>query len=155
MDLIFCLSHILTEFRPLFNRQNFALFCTLILGLITHRRQATLTEIYQAVRPKSGYWSLVKFLSRGTWDADAVAQRLIQLLHGRFDKWGYVYDETQAIKTGTQQCGLHFFRNHGNVDGVFQRPRHRTICRNVYRWHSSIRKLSAVTATLRLLWLSR
>ena len=52
MHLIFCLNHVLTEFRPLFNRQNFALFCTFILGLITHRRQASLTEIYQAVRPK-------------------------------------------------------------------------------------------------------
>ena len=112
MPLIFCLSHILTEFGPLFNRQNFALFCTFILGLITHRRQATLTEIYQAVRPTSGYGSLVKFLSRGKWDADAVAKRLIQLLQGRFDNWVYVYDETQAIKTGTKQFGLHFFRNH-------------------------------------------
>ena len=112
MPLIFCLSNILTEFRPLFNRQNFDLFCTFILGLITHRRQGTLTEIYQAVRPKSGYGSLVKFLSRGKWDADAVAQRLIQLLQDRFDKWVYVYDETHAIKTGTKQFGLHFFRNH-------------------------------------------
>ena len=112
MDLIFCLSHILTEFGPLFNRQNFALFCTFILGLITHRRQATLTEIYQAVRPKSGYGSLVKFLSRGKWDADAVAKRLIQLLQNRFGNGVYVYDETQAIKTGTKQFGLHFFRNH-------------------------------------------
>ena len=112
MSLIFCLSAILTEFRPLFNQQNYALFCTFILGLITHRRQATLTEIYQAVRPKNGYGSLVKFLSRGKWDADAVAKRLIQLLQGRFDNWVYVYDETHAIKTGNKQVGLHFFRNH-------------------------------------------
>ncbi len=28
MHLIFCLSHILTDFRPLFNRQSFDLFCT-------------------------------------------------------------------------------------------------------------------------------
>ena len=112
MHLIFCLSHILTEFRPLFKRQNFALFCTLIVGLITHRYCATLTGIYQTVRPKSGYGSLVKFLSRGKWDADAVAKRLIQLLQNRFGNWVYVYDETHAIKTGTKQFGLHFFRNH-------------------------------------------
>ena len=49
---------------------------------------------------------------QGKWDADAVAKRLIQLLQGRFDKWVYVYDETQAIKTGNKQFGLHFFRNH-------------------------------------------
>ena len=112
MHLIFCLTHILTDFRPLFNRQNFALFCTFMVGLMTHRHRATVTGIYQAVRPKTGYNSLVKFLSRGKWDADEVAQHLIQLLQHRFDKWVYVYDETHAIKTGAKQFGLHFFRNH-------------------------------------------
>ena len=112
MHLIFCLVDILTQFRSLFNRQNFALFCTFIVGLITHRHRATLTGIYQAVRPKVGYGSLVKFLSRGKWDNDAVAQRLIKLLQQRFDNWVYVYDETRAIKTGEKQFGLHFFRNH-------------------------------------------
>ena len=61
---------------------------------------------------KVGYGSLVKFLSRGKWDSDAVAQRLIKLLQQRFDNYVYVYDETRAIKTGEKQFGLHFFRNH-------------------------------------------
>ena len=112
MHLIFCLTDILTQFRPLFNRQNFTLFCTFIVGLITHRRHATVTGIYQAARPKTSYGSLVKFLSRGKWDADGVAKHLIELLQSWFDNWVYVYDETQAIKTGTKQFGLHFFRNH-------------------------------------------
>ena len=102
------LSSIIQQCR----RQNFNLFCTFIVGLITYRHRATVTGIYQAVRPKVGYNSLVKFLSRGKWDADAVAQHLIKLLHHRFDNWVYVYDETQAIKTGNKQFGLHFFRNH-------------------------------------------
>ena len=112
MHLIFCLTHILTQFRPLFNRQNFNLFCTFIVGLITYRHRATVTGVYQAVRPQTGYNALVKFLSRGKWDADAVAHHLIKLLQHRFDNWVYVYDETQAIKTGNKQFGLHFFRNH-------------------------------------------
>jgi hypothetical protein len=112
MHLIFCLASILTDFRPLFNRQNFSLFCTFIVGFITAPRSGTLTEIYQAVHPQTGYHSLVKFLSRGKWDADAVANHLIKLLQGCFDNWVYVYDETQAIKTGHKQFGLHFFRNH-------------------------------------------
>lgn len=112
MHLIFCLTHILTEFRPLFNSQNFDLFSTFVVGVITHRHRATLTGIYQAVRPKTGYHSLVKFLSRGKWDADAVAQHLLRLLQQQFDNWVYVYDETHAIKTGGKQYGLHFFRNH-------------------------------------------
>ena len=106
MCLIFCLSDILTQFRPLFNRQNFTLFCTFIVGLITHRHRATVTGVYQAIRPKSGYNSLVKFLSRGKWDADAVAQHLIKLLQQQFDNYVYVYDETRAIKTGEKQFGL-------------------------------------------------
>ena len=36
----------------------------------------------------------------------------MKLLQGCFDNWVYVYDETQAIKTGDKQFGLHFFRNH-------------------------------------------
>ena len=56
MPLIFCLVDILTQFRPLFNRQNFALFCTFIL--IT---QSCDTGIYQAVRPKVGYIGEVPF----------------------------------------------------------------------------------------------
>lgn len=112
MHLISCLAHILTEFRPLFNRQSFDLFCTFILGLIAQRYGATITGIYQAVRPKTGYNSLVKFLSRSPWDADKVAQHLIQLLQDRFDKGVYVYDETPAIQTGAKQFGLHFFRNY-------------------------------------------
>ena len=74
MCLIFCLSVILTEFRPLFKYQNFHLFSVFVVGLINQREGATLTGIYQAVDPKTGYYSLVKFLSRGKWDADAVAK---------------------------------------------------------------------------------
>ena len=112
MSLIFCLAGILTDFRPLFNRQNFALFCTFIIGFITYRHRATVTGIYQAVGPTTGYDSLVKFLSRGKWDADAIAHHLIKRLQGMFDNWVYVYDETHAIKTGHKQFGRHLFRNH-------------------------------------------
>lgn len=112
MYLIFCLSVILTDFSPLFKYQNFHLFCVFVVGFIKQREGATLTGIYQAVRPKTGYHSLVKFLSRGKWDADAVAHHLLKLLQGCFDNWVYVYDETRALKTGETQFGLHFFRNH-------------------------------------------
>ena len=111
MCLLFCLSAILTDFRPLFNRQNFHLFCIFVIGLIQQREGATLTGIYQAVGPKTGYHSLVKFLSRGKWDADRVARHLLKLLQGCFGNWVYVYDETHAIKTGSRQF-VHLFKNH-------------------------------------------
>ena len=112
MDLLFCLNSILTDFRPLFNHQNFALFCAFIKGFVLCPARKTVTGIYTASHPKVRYWSLVKFLSRGKWDTLAVAMRLLSLLQAAFPNWAYVYDETKAIKTGKSQVGLHFFRNY-------------------------------------------
>ena len=111
MDLLFCLDRILTDFRDLFNTQNFALFRAFIIGLIVNNSRGTVTQIYQASPRSKRYWSFVKFLSRGKWDADAVAIRLIKWIVNHFPNWVYVYDDTQAIKTGKTQWGVHFFRN--------------------------------------------
>jgi hypothetical protein len=55
---------------------------------------------------------MVKFLSRGKWDADFLAQKLLCLIQKYYENWVYIYDETHAIKTGKAQFGLHFFRNY-------------------------------------------
>jgi len=112
MDIFSTLNAVLGLFRPLFNSQGYALFCAFILGFIFNPGRKTVTGVYQASGSKKRYWSFVKFLSRGKWDADIVAQQLIKLLQGVFKKWAYVYDETHATKTGKSQFGLHFFRNH-------------------------------------------
>ena len=111
MDLLFCLEAILSDFRHLFNQQNFALFKTLIFGFIANTHGGTLTRLYQSSFSRTRYWSFAKFLSRGKWDADAVAAHLIRRIQQVFTHWVYVYDETQALKTGKAQYGLHFFRN--------------------------------------------
>ena len=111
MDLLFCLEDILSDFRPLFNQQNFALFQAFIFGFIANRGKGTLTDLYQSSASKTKYWSFPKFLSRGQWNADAVAALLIRRIQRAFPSWVYVYDETKAIKTGVSQWGLHFFRN--------------------------------------------
>ena len=111
MDLLFCLDKILTDFRHLFNTQNYALFRAFIIGLIVNHNRGTVTTIYQASRCSKRYWSFVKFLSRGKWDADAVAIQLIKWIVSHFPNWVYVYDDTKAIKTGKTQWGLHFFPN--------------------------------------------
>ena len=112
MYLLFCLERILTDFRHLFNQQNFSLFQALIFGFIGNPTGAgTLTSLYQSSRSERRYWSFVKFLSRGKWDADAVARCLIKRLQQQFEAWVYVYDTTKALKTGKSQWGLHFFRN--------------------------------------------
>lgn len=112
MDFFFHLTEILLYFRPLFNSQNFALFCAFIYGFLFYPGRKTVTGLYIGSQPKSCYWSLIKFLSRGKWDADVVAKRLLELLQTVFKHWVYVYDETHAQKTGKAQFGLHFFRNH-------------------------------------------
>ena len=53
MSLIFYLAHILTDFHPLFNRHNFALFCTFIVGLMTHRHRATVSHHIQQTLDKT------------------------------------------------------------------------------------------------------
>ena len=111
MDLLFCLGDILSDFRHLFNQQNFALFQAFIFGFIANRGNGTLTELYQSTTSETKYWSFPKFLSRGQWNADAVAARLIRRIQCDFTDWVYVYDETKALKTGKSQWGLHFFRN--------------------------------------------
>ena len=111
MDLLLCLRDILSDFQHLFNQQNFALFQSFIFGFIANRGNGTLTELYQCSGSETRYWSFPKFLSRGEWNADAVAAVLIRHLQRLFSLWVYVYDETKALKTGKSQWGLHFFRN--------------------------------------------
>ena len=111
MDLLLCLEKIISDFRPLFNQQNFMLFQAFIFGFIANGGGGTLTSLYQSSFSKTRYWSFTKFLSRGKWDADAVAALLMKLLQHAHTIWVYVYDETKAIKTGKSQWGLHFFRN--------------------------------------------
>ena len=111
MNLLFYLEDILSDFRHLFNQQNFALFQAFILGFIANRGRGTLTELYQCSGSETKYWSFPKFLSRGKWNADAVAVLLIRRVQHLFRDWVYVYDETKALKTGKAQWQLHFFRN--------------------------------------------
>ena len=112
MDLLFCLGDILSDFRHLFNQQNFALFQAFIFGFIANNGRATLTELYQSSASETKYWSFPKFLSRGQWDAEvSVAALLIRRIQRDFTDSVYVYDEKKALKTGKSQWGLHFFRN--------------------------------------------
>ena len=111
MDLLLHLERIISDFRHLFNQQNFALFQAFLFGFMTHPHGGTLTALYQSSSSQTRYWSFPKFLSRGKWNPDAVAMCLIKRIHQVFCDWVYVYDQTHAEKTGTSQCGLHFFRN--------------------------------------------
>ena len=109
MNLLLYLESIVSDFRHLFNQQNFVLFQAFILGFIANRGRGTLTSLYQSCTSETKYWSFPKFLSRGQWDADAVAALLIRRIQHLFQEWVYVYDETKALKTGNSQWGLHFF----------------------------------------------
>lgn len=61
MDLLLCLEHILSDFRFLFNKQNFALFQAFIFGFIANRGNGTLTSLYQSSFSQTRYWSLQSF----------------------------------------------------------------------------------------------
>jgi hypothetical protein len=112
MNIISSINDILAFFQPLFNYQGYILFCSFILGILCYPKRKTISGIYQACPSKSRYWSMVKFLSRGKWDADLLAQKLGHLIQKYYENWVYIYDETHTIKTGKAQFGLHFFRNY-------------------------------------------
>ena len=65
MDLLLCLYKSLSDFRPLFNQQNFALLQAFIFGFIANGGNGTLTSLYQSSCSQTRYWSFAKFLSRG------------------------------------------------------------------------------------------
>lgn len=111
MPLLLHLESIVSDFRHLFNQQNFALFQALIVGFMTQTHGGPLTHLYQSSGSQRRYWSFPKFLSRGKWDADAVGACLIKRIQEVFPNAVYVYDQTHAQKTGDAQYGLHFFRN--------------------------------------------
>ena len=56
------------------------LFQAFIIGFITNGGGGTLTSLYQSGCSQTRYWSFTKFLSRGKWDADAVAALMMKLL---------------------------------------------------------------------------
>ena len=80
MNILFCLGDILSDFRHLFNQQNFALFQAFIFGFIANRGNGTLTELYQSSASETKYWSFPKFLSQGKWSADAVSALRLRCL---------------------------------------------------------------------------
>ena len=55
MDLLFYLESILSDFRHLFNQQNFALFEAFIFGFIAKSGRGTLMELYQCSGSKTKY----------------------------------------------------------------------------------------------------
>ena len=54
MDLLFCLRDILSDFRHLFNQQNFTVFQAFIFGFIANKGTGTLTDLYQSSGRKRG-----------------------------------------------------------------------------------------------------
>ena len=103
MDLLLHLERIVSDFRHLFNQQNFVLFQAFIIGFMTQTHSSTLTDLYQSSGSGTRYGSFPKFLSRGKWNADALAVVLIKRIQGLFEQWVYVYDTTHVLKTGKTQ----------------------------------------------------
>ena len=105
MNLLFCLEDILSYFRPLFNQQNFAFFQTMIRGFIANTHGGTLTRLYQSSFAKTKYWFRTKFLSRGEWDVDAVAARLVE--KGSVTKLIFSLSETTEKRLSVEDVCKH------------------------------------------------
>ena len=86
------------------------LFQAFIIGFITNGGGGTLTSLYQSGCSQTRYWSFTKFLSRGKWDADAVAALMMKLLQQAKEIWVYVYDE--------MRCSIKYRRYRRYENGV-------------------------------------
>ena len=103
---------IIYTFREVFGRAHLMHFSAYIWGSLLCTGRHTISNVYLAGAPSSSYWALVKFISRARWEPLAVSRHLVGLILLYVPQWVYVYDHTHAIKTGTKQARLHFFRNH-------------------------------------------
>ena len=117
METFVLLEAVLYRFRDLLGSQNFALFCAYVWGVITCRGPHTVSEIYQASGCETQYWSLIKFLSRGKWDWQAVCGRLIWVIlsylpvrctQTGLPQWVYIYDHTHASRRGRSSLDYTF-----------------------------------------------
>ena len=109
MHLLLHLESIVSDFRLMFNSQNFVLFQVFLFGFMAQPPQGSLTDLYQSSGAQTRYWSFPKFLSRAKWNADAVAVVLIRRIQGLFEQWVYVHDATQVPKDGKNPMGFSFF----------------------------------------------
>jgi hypothetical protein len=71
----------LYKFKPLFRcaqARHFWVFCWLLIALILDRGQGTLTSLCHYLPPKLKYWTLMRMVRSGQWDADILVTRMAQ-----------------------------------------------------------------------------
>ena len=94
MNLLFCLESILSDFRFMFNSQNFALFQAFIYGFITHTSEGTLTQLSTPAGRCPYHYLCCKFLHthsgrfHGNAENALVSPSLTQHLFGK--QWLYL-----------------------------------------------------------------
>lgn len=145
MDWGALLNATIYQFRDLFGSQNFAHFSAYLWGLILCEGRSTVTNLYLAGRAHGSYWALLKFLGRGRWQEQALVETLLKILFGYVPDRVYVYDHTHAIKTGKQQYGLHFFRNH--------RYRKRNTNQSKFHWGHEFAAIGLLALSAGACWL--
>jgi hypothetical protein len=73
--------NVLYKFKPLFRcaqARHFWVFCWLLIALILDSGQGTLTSLCHSLPPKLKYWTLMRMVRSGQWDADILVTRMAQ-----------------------------------------------------------------------------
>ena len=101
---------LLLEFRPVFTKPSFGIFCHLLTGWALSCRHRYITEcIFTSGNVGNGHWSRFhRFFSHARWSLDFLCRQLARLLVARFFPTGPIYlagDDTLCRKRGLNLYG--------------------------------------------------
>jgi hypothetical protein len=71
--------NVLYKFKPIFccaQARHFWVFCWLLIALILDSGKGTLKGLCQHLPPKLKYWTLMRMVRSGQWDADILVTRM-------------------------------------------------------------------------------
>jgi len=110
MDLTASFLALLLEFRPVFTRPSFTLFCHLLTGWTLSCRHRFITEcIFSSGQVGNGHWSRYhRFFSHGAWSLDRLCQAVAQFLVALLQPTGAISlagDDTLCRKRGLTVYG--------------------------------------------------
>lgn len=71
--------HVLYPFKPVFRcvqARHFWVFCWVLIALILENGKGTLKDLCQYLPPKLRYWTLMRMVRSGQWDADVLVSQM-------------------------------------------------------------------------------
>jgi hypothetical protein len=124
--------NVLYKFKPIFRcaqAHHFRVFCWLLIALILDHGKGTLKGLCQYLPPRLKYWTLMRMVRSGQWDADILVSQMahdaLRYLPPPADRVIHLSgDTTRSKRSATQNLTLamtSFYGipcRHGNPNGL-------------------------------------